>query len=107
MKFLPKQGFEPLISMVLHANHCTVSHLFNLPLKYRDVKRNPENKIKFFIFDNRNSILFFLSFSSRKLHKNYQMSGKINSHLRSMLNVYQSSYKTVKYGWQKIIYYKI
>jgi len=49
-----------------------------------DVKRNPENRIsvlemKFGSTSSANEIriYFFLSLSSRKLHKNYQMSGKL------------------------------
>jgi len=40
----------------------------------------PINEIRFHIFGKRNSNLFW-SFSSRKLHKNYQTSDKINSHI--------------------------
>jgi len=45
--------------------------------------------------------LIFFSFSPRKLHKNYQMSGKINSHNCSILSVYKSFHQTFKYGWQR------
>src|SRR6218665_322247 len=58
----------------------------------------PENG--FYFFGNRFSI-FFWSFSSRKLHKNNQMSDKINSHICLMLNVYKSFHRTVKYGHQR------
>ena len=40
----------------------------------------------------------FVSFFSRKLHKNYQISDKINSHIHLMLSVYKSFQETVKYG---------
>ena len=52
-----------------------------------------------FQFQKRNPVLYlhhtklefnFSSFSSRKLHKNYQISGKINSHFCLMLSVYNS-----------------
>ena len=46
-------------------------------------------------------IYFFLLFSSRKLHKNYQMPDKINSHICLMLNVEKNVHKTIKYGCQK------
>jgi len=29
------------------------------------------------------------------------MSGKINSHIRLMLSVYERFHQTVKYGWQR------
>jgi len=36
---------------------------------------------RFYFFGNRFSNLFYLSFSSWKLHKSHQMSDKINSHI--------------------------
>jgi len=42
-------------------------------------------------------------FLSRKLHKNYQMSDKINSRICLLLNVYKSFHQTVKYGCQRKI----
>jgi len=56
------------------------------------------NKIWFYTFGLRNSNVFFYSFSSRKLHKNFPMSGKINSHICLMLSVYESFHQTVIYG---------
>jgi len=35
------------------------------------------------------------------------MSSQINSHICLMLSVYKGFHQTVKYGQQKIIYYKI
>src|SRR6218665_528944 len=74
----------------------------------RDVKRNQENQIlvfrneiRFCIFSKRNSNLFFSS-SSRKLHKNYQMSGTVNSHTCLTLGVY---IKRSNMGGKEIIYY--
>ena len=43
----------------------------------------------------------FLSFSPKKLHKNYQMSDKINSHICLMLSVYKCFHQMVKYGHQR------
>ena len=66
--------------------------------KIRNVNRTPEI---------RKSVLFpwqpvfefiYLSFSSRRLHKNYQMSDKINSHICLILSVYKSFHRTVKNG---------
>jgi len=45
--------------------------------------------------------VYFFSFSSKKLQKNYQMSGKINSYICLMLSVYKSFHQMVKYGWQR------
>ena|SRR6218665_2099808 len=39
--------------------------------------------------------------SSRKLHKNYQMPDKMNSHIGLMLGVYKRFHQTVKYGLQR------
>src|SRR6218665_1973516 len=58
---------------------------------------NSGNEIWFFIFGKQIQINF-LSFSSRKLHKNYQMSGQMNSHICLMLGVYKRFHQTVKYG---------
>ena len=71
--------------------------------KTRDVKRNPANRIsvletKFGSTHSANEI--WISFSYRKLHKNYQMSGKTNSHIYLMLGVYKSFHQMVKYGRQ-------
>jgi len=67
------------------------------------------NEIQFSVLETKsgstylaNEILIYLfSFSSRKLHKNYHMSGKINTHFCLMLSVSESFHQTVKYGWQK------
>ena len=45
--------------------------------------------------------IYFLSFSSGKLHKNYQALDKINSHICLMLSGYKSFHQTVKYGRQR------
>src|SRR6218665_360091 len=42
-----------------------------------------------------------LFFSSMKLHKNYQMSDKINLHICLMLSVYNSFHQMVKYDHQR------
>jgi len=39
-------------------------------------------------------------FSSRKLHENFQMPDKINSHIYLMLSVNKSFHQRVKYGHQ-------
>jgi len=44
---------------------------------------------------------FTLSFSSWKLHKNYQMSDRINLHICLMSSVYNSFHQTVKYDPQR------
>jgi len=59
-----------------------------------------KTKNGFYFFGNWFSDLL-LSFSSRKLHKNHQMSDKINSHICLMLNVYKSFHQMVKYGQQR------
>ena len=51
--------------------------------------------------------LVFFSFSSRKLHKNYQMSGKLNSHICLMLSVSESFYQTSNMAGKEFIYCKI
>ena len=48
-----------------------------------------------YIFGKQNSNLCVVSFSSRKLDKNYQMSGKINSHICLMLSFYEALHQTV------------
>src|SRR6218665_3256379 len=58
-----------------------------------DVKRNSENRLS--VLETKSGLhlpqtkfeLIFLSFSSTKLHTNYQMSDKINSHICLMLSV--------------------
>src|SRR6218665_2142303 len=69
----------------------------------RDVKRNQENKIS--ILETKSgsipSAIYFFSFSSSKLHKNYQMSGEINSSICLVLIVYKSYHQLVKYGRQR------
>ena len=71
------------------------------PLPSRDVKQNldfgSENEIRF--YTSAKEIQIF-SFSSRKLHKNAQMPGKIISNICLMLSVYKS-YQMVKYGRQR------
>jgi len=44
--------------------------------------------LRFYVFDNRFSHFFVIVISSRKLHKNYQMLNKINSHTCLMLSVF-------------------
>jgi len=44
--------------------------------------------------------IYFLSFSSRKLHENYQVSDKNNSHICLKLSVYKTFHQTVKHGHQ-------
>jgi len=71
----------------------------------KDLKRNPENRIsvvgtKSGFTSLANKIQSF-SFSSMKLHKNTQMSGKINLHIYLMLNVYKTFHQTAKYGHQR------
>jgi len=46
-------------------------------------------------------IYLFLSFSSRKLHKNYHTSYKINLHICLMLSIYKSVHQLVSYGCQR------
>ena len=46
-------------------------------------------------------ILLLLSFLLRKLHKSYQMSDKVNSHICLLLCVYKSFHQTVKYCSQR------
>jgi len=64
-----------------------------------------KTKTQFYFFGNWFSHSF--AFLSRKLHKNYQMSDKIDSHICLMLSAYKSFHQTVKYDRQKAIYYKI
>src|SRR6218665_2214901 len=54
------------------------------------------NEIRLKHLHKQNSNLFSFSFLSRKSHKNYQMSGKINSHICLMLSVYKSFHQIVK-----------
>ena len=61
----------------------------------RDVKRNPVLHLRLA------KIEFIFSLSSRKLHKNYRISGKINSSICLMLSVYKSFHQTVKYWKQR------
>jgi len=62
-----------------------------------------EKEIRIYTFRKQNSNKF-LSFSPRKLHKNYQMSGEINSHICLMLSVYESFHQKVKYDKAKKSY---
>ena len=57
-------------------------------------------KNQFYFFGNwfTNKVFPFLS---RKLHKNFQTSDKINSHICLTLSVYNSFHQTVKYGHQR------
>jgi len=59
------------------------------------------SEIRFCAFGKRNLNLFTFSFLSGKLHKNYQMAGKINSNICLMLSVYKSHRHMVKYGRQR------
>jgi len=57
---------------------------------------------------NEIQIIIFLSFSSRKLHKNYQMSDKIDSHIYLMLSVKTKVFiNQSNVAGKEIIYYKI
>jgi len=46
-------------------------------------------------------LIYVVSFSSRKFHKNYQMSDKINSNICSVLRVYNIFHQIIKYGHQR------
>jgi len=78
-----------------------------------DVKRKSENRIS--VSETKsgstsvtNEIhIFFFRFSSRKLHKNYHMSGKINSHICSMFRVTKVFIKRSNMAGKEIKYYKI
>jgi|SRR6218665_1216262 len=88
-RFVTRNTVEEKIAQVIHG----------------DVKRNPENWIsvletKSCSASSANEIQFF-SFSSWKLHKNYQMSGKINSKICFMFCVHERFQQTVKCGWQR------
>jgi len=79
--------------------------LFLDSVSCRDDKRNPENRIS--IIETKsdftcltNEIRIFFIFV-KKLHKNYQMSGKVNSHICLMLSVYKAFHQMVKYGHQR------
>src|SRR6218665_463025 len=81
---------------------------------FRDVNRKPE--IRFSVLKPKPGLFLwqpvfefiFLSFSSRKLHKNYQISDKINSHICLMLSVYKSFIiKRSNMAAKEPIYYKI
>src|SRR6218665_405624 len=88
---VPVLGSSPV--RVLHKVQW-VKNPFHRP---KSSSTSPANKIQ----------IYFFSFSSRKLHKNYQMSDQINSHICLMLSVYKNFHQTVKYGLQRIIYYQI
>ena len=55
---------------------------------------------QFYFFGNWFSNIF-LSFSSKKLHKNYQMTDKISSLICVMLSVYEGLRQAVKCGQQR------
>src|SRR6218665_380500 len=59
------------------------------------------NEIWFYTFTKRNSNLFIFSLSSRKLHKNYQKSGNINSNIYLISSVYNSYHQTVNFARQR------
>jgi len=52
----------------------------------------------FYFFGIWLSNIFFPSFLSKKLHRNYQMSDKISSHICLMLSVYKGFHQTAKCG---------
>ena len=70
-----------------------------------DVEQNPENCIS--VVEMKSGSTYcqmkftFFSLSLKKLHTNYQMSGKINSHICLMLSVYKTFRQTVNYGRQR------
>jgi len=76
--------------------------LYVIQLQSRDVNRKPG--IRFSVLKPETGSISFatsfriflllLSFSSRKLHQNYQVSDKINSDIRFMSSVYKSFHKT-------------
>ena len=72
-------------------------------MKFRDVNWRPEIwfENRFYFFDNQFLNLFCLSFLSWKLHKNYQMSDKVNWYICLMLSVYKCFHETVKYGQRR------
>jgi len=60
-----------------------------------------ENWKNDFRFQIRQPVFEFIWFSSRKLHKNYQMSDEIKSYICLVFSVYKSFHQTVKYGHQR------
>jgi len=77
-------------------------------IECRDVNRKMEILFEnWFYFFPTGLKIYFLSFSSRKLHRNYQMSGKINWHICLILSVYKSFQKRSNMAGKEAIHYKI
>src|SRR6218665_587134 len=60
-----------------------------------------QRQLRYFVDTTAYCEFLFFSFSSRKLHTNYQMSDQINSLIHLMLSVYKSYHQTLKYGHQR------
>jgi len=79
-------GLPLLFKGLLHGSVLSsLLHILDI-VDIRDVNQKPV----LFLLETDFRICFFFSLLSRKLHKNYQMWDKINSHICLMLSVYKS-----------------